>query len=87
MITTISPVNICTSIVTFLHVCVCVRVLRTFKIYSEQPSNTQYSINYGHHAVPDSPTTYLVYDWKFIHFEPLSPISNPSTTVHLYSLC
>ena len=48
--------------------------MRTFKIYSQQCSNMQYSItNNSHHAVYYILRTYLFYNWKFVPFDLLHP--------------
>ena len=63
-------------------------VLRTFVIYTQHLSNIQYIIKYSHCAVPDTPRTYLLYNWKFVPFEhlyPFHPLPSLATT-KLFSL-
>lgn len=53
---------------------------RTFKSYSSQLSNAQPSgTNCGHCVAPYRPMTDLLYNWKFVPFDPLHPFHPPPT--------
>ena len=53
-------------------------VMNTLRIYPQQLSHRIYKgINYSYHVVHYISTTYLSYNWKFVSFDCLHPISLP----------